>query len=104
MALSLIAEREANGGRILIYKETASDPASTGAVAVATVNITVPGITTADKVINATIQGLPSSAGVVLSAAFCQGANNVRLHYSNPSAGTVDLAAHEVIFEVLKVS
>ena len=104
MALSILAERDCNGGRIITYKETASDPASTGAVAVATVNLTVAGVTTADKVLSAMIQGLPSSAGVMISAAFCQAANNVRLHYSNPSAGTVDLAAHEVIFEVLKVS
>ena len=56
MALSIIAEREMNGGRIVIYKETASDPASTGAVTVANVDITVPGITTADKVISAMVQ------------------------------------------------
>ena len=104
MATTLIGEQDGRGFRIFIYKETALDAPSIGAAAVGLVNLTVTGVTTSDKILYAMIHGAPSAAGVVISGAFCQAAGNVRFQFSNPSAGTVDLAAAEVIFAVLKLS
>lgn len=104
MALSVIAESNAYGARRIMYKETAVDPASTGTMTTVVANVTVAGITTADKIISAQVNATLSSAGAMLTGAQCQATNNVRFTYSNPSAGTVDIAAHEVVFEVLKLS
>src|SRR5262245_46950388 len=105
MAVSLIAEEESKGGRRQIYKETAANPANATAGTQVNVDLTIAGITTSDKILNACINGGAASAGgVVLQSAYCQAANTVRLVYSNPSAGAIDLNPHEVVFEVLKLS
>jgi hypothetical protein len=76
-----------------ILNTFAVDPASLGAVATAATNVTVAGVTP-QHIIFCSIQGAPSSGGVVPVGGVCTTPGTVAVQYSNPSAGSVDLTSH----------
>ena len=104
MAVTQIAEYQTNGGRVAVYKESAAAPGAIGAVGTANVDETITGVTTSDEVLYARVSGAPSSPGVSIQSAYCQASNVVRLVYANPTAGSITLSSHAVIFAVLKKS
>lgn len=71
------------------------DPASISAGATGTVNVTLAGVTPGHRCF-AFPQGTPSAGGAVASGAVCSTAGTVVVTYSNPSAGAIDLTAHNV--------
>lgn len=80
----------------VIWSVITVDPASLGTGATAITSVAVTGLTPQHRVI-AMIQGAPSAGGAVLSGANCTTPGSVALSYSNPSAGSIDLASHSVL-------
>lgn len=67
------------------------DPASAATDAIANLDVTVTGVTTADTI--TLIPAVDLEAGVVPISAYAQAANTVRVRIANPTAGTVNGAA-----------
>jgi hypothetical protein len=80
----------------MIWAVVTVDPASLGTGATAITSVAVTGLQPGHRVL-AMIQGAPSAGGAVLAGANCTTPGQVALSYSNPSAGSIDLASHSVL-------
>lgn len=83
-----------------IYTTITVDPASLGTGATAVTSVSVAGLTPQHRIV-AMIQGAPSAGGAVLAGAVCTTPGTVALSYSNPSAGSIDLASHTVLISAI---